>query len=73
MIGMVYNMVMEYDNFRLYKKTVEKLRTIYGFTGVKMITIVDDLVTSELDKEMRERGLTKDEEEFNVIVPANTE
>ena len=73
MIGMVYNMVMEYENFRLYRKTVEKLRTIYGFTGVKMISIVDDLVIKELDKEMRERGLIREQDEPNVILPANIE
>lgn len=76
MIGMVYNMVMEYENFRLYRGTVEKLRTIYGFTGVKMIAIVDDLVIKELERQEGERARVRHEEgqeKQRMTTPATTE
>lgn len=50
---------MKYQTIKVWKTTLEKIRMIYAFTGETMVSIIDRLVTIELNR--IERSRTEDE------------
>ena len=49
-------MVNENCTIRVWQKSVDKLRLIYGLTGEKMVSIFDRLITAELQRVYQERA-----------------
>ncbi len=47
---------METRTFKIWKETLEKLRMLYALTGKSMVSIVDYLVSQELERIQRERA-----------------
>lgn len=45
-----YSMSDERHTLKLWKHTVPKLRLLYALTGESMVSIVDRLITQELDR-----------------------
>lgn len=43
-------MIDKRSNFKLWAHTLPKLRLLYALTGESMVSIVDRLVTQELDR-----------------------
>jgi len=44
---------METQTFKIWKTTLEKLRMLYALTGKSMVSIVDRLVTQEIERVQR--------------------
>lgn len=47
-------MVDNNQTIRIWKTSVDKLRLIYGFTGEKMVSILERLISAELQRIYRE-------------------
>ena len=41
---------METQTFKIWKATLKKLRMLYALTGKSMVSIMDQLVTQELER-----------------------
>jgi len=41
---------MKTQTFKIWKKTLKKLRLLYALTGKSMVSIMDNLVTQELER-----------------------
>lgn len=45
----------DYTNMKVWNTTIRKLRLIFGMTGEKMVSILERLVTAELERLQKEQ------------------